>query len=304
MAELTCVECRDLAAELALNILTGRERASAQEHLSRCCSCRHRVSALSETADQFVELLPQLDPPNGFDQRTLSAFPAPPPPRPRRAPLPLVAVLLTIALAAASWALRPMWTGRSGASPTFENQAEPGARTVLYTPLTSQQRLVGRAYLYPGSPSWIYLSVDASDAAMDSGNIDLQGVRQDGSTVPLGRFALHHGRGTWGGPTSVDPGCLTATQLVNSAGHTVATGRFNPGKRDDPGGREPREEAAQTGATDSTDGSDSGEHHHHDRADREGKHHHHHHRHHHHRHHHGKGDDRDDGHDGQHHDDE
>jgi hypothetical protein len=70
---LTCQQCRELAAELALNVLSGRERVGALAHLDRCASCRDMVCALTATADRLVELLPDADPPAGFEKRATTA---------------------------------------------------------------------------------------------------------------------------------------------------------------------------------------------------------------------------------------
>lgn len=74
MGELTCRQCRELAAELALNVLPGRERDEALDHLDRCPGCRDMVSALTVTGDRMVELLPGAEPPAGFEQRVLTAL--------------------------------------------------------------------------------------------------------------------------------------------------------------------------------------------------------------------------------------
>ena len=72
--EPTCQQCRELAAELALNVLPDRERASAQAHLDRCPGCRDLVRALTVTAEQLLELLPSAEPPAGFEQRVITAL--------------------------------------------------------------------------------------------------------------------------------------------------------------------------------------------------------------------------------------
>jgi hypothetical protein len=74
MGELTCRQCREIAAELALNVLPGRERVGVLAHLDRCAGCRDMVSALTATADRLVELLPGAEPPVGFEQRVMAAL--------------------------------------------------------------------------------------------------------------------------------------------------------------------------------------------------------------------------------------
>jgi hypothetical protein len=75
--EMGCAEFADAAAELALGVLTGRERAQALAHLDRCEECRENVRQLTVTGEELVGLLPAIEPPAGFETRRL---------RPRRRP--------------------------------------------------------------------------------------------------------------------------------------------------------------------------------------------------------------------------
>lgn len=69
--DMTCGELADVAAELALGVLTGRERAMAVAHLDRCDTCREDVRQLMATGEQLLELLPPAEPPAGFETRVL-----------------------------------------------------------------------------------------------------------------------------------------------------------------------------------------------------------------------------------------
>ena len=59
--DMTCGELADVAAELALGVLTGRERAMAVAHLDKCDGCREDVRQLMATGEQLLELLPPAD---------------------------------------------------------------------------------------------------------------------------------------------------------------------------------------------------------------------------------------------------
>lgn len=69
--DMTCAELTDVAAEVALGVLTGRERAMAVAHLEECEACREDVRQLMATGDQLLELLPPAEPPAGFETRVL-----------------------------------------------------------------------------------------------------------------------------------------------------------------------------------------------------------------------------------------
>jgi hypothetical protein len=238
MAELTCQQCQDLAAELALDVLPGHERAAALAHLEVCTTCQDTVSALTVTADRLVELVPAAQPPAGFEQRVIGAL-TPAPRRTRRWWIPAAAALLAIALATGGWIL-----GHSN-SPTapVEVDTQAGERTVMYAPLTTAQHQVGHAYVYPGTPSWIYLAIDgdtasnggsasngrsASNGETAGNTVHCEVVRRDGSAVRVGTFPLTHGRGAWGGPAPVDRDTLATARLTDGHGDTLATAHFGP----------------------------------------------------------------------------
>jgi hypothetical protein len=87
--DMTCAELRDVAAELALGVLTGRERAAAVAHLEKCEACRENVRQLMVTGEQLLELLPPAEPPAGFETRVLERLGMPPPPEGQTKPRPL-----------------------------------------------------------------------------------------------------------------------------------------------------------------------------------------------------------------------
>ena len=71
-SDMTCTELADVAAELALGVLTGRERAMAVAHLDTCDACREDIRQLIETGEQLLELLPPVEPSAGFETRVLA----------------------------------------------------------------------------------------------------------------------------------------------------------------------------------------------------------------------------------------
>ena len=71
MDDMSCDEFARVAAELALGVLTGRERAAALAHLDGCESCREQVRELTMAQDELLALLPSAEPPAGFESRVL-----------------------------------------------------------------------------------------------------------------------------------------------------------------------------------------------------------------------------------------
>jgi hypothetical protein len=66
-----CAGFAGVAEELALGVLTGRERAEALAHLDRCAACREDVRRLTAAGEELLRLLPAMGPPLGFETRVL-----------------------------------------------------------------------------------------------------------------------------------------------------------------------------------------------------------------------------------------
>ena len=66
MRGLSCGGLAEVADELALGALTGRERARALAHLDGCDACREVIRRRLAVADGLPGLLPARDPPPGF----------------------------------------------------------------------------------------------------------------------------------------------------------------------------------------------------------------------------------------------
>src|SRR5919198_6387249 len=71
MTGLDCEHVLEVAPDLALGLLTGRERAACLAHLEGCVACGAEVSALAVAADDVLLAGPRSTPPAGFDRRVL-----------------------------------------------------------------------------------------------------------------------------------------------------------------------------------------------------------------------------------------
>ena len=69
---LECAEARDLFPELAAGVAAGDERARALGHLSGCPACRREFAATAEVIDELLWLVPEHDPPAGFESSVLA----------------------------------------------------------------------------------------------------------------------------------------------------------------------------------------------------------------------------------------
>ncbi len=250
MSELNDMGCRefsDAAAELALGVLTGRERAQALAHLDHCASCREKVRQLTATGEGLLGLLPSVEPPAGFEARVMDrlglAAPAP-------SPSPA---------SQASWISRISHPGRKPARRSATGQARPARRTqrVLAlaavalavvaaglggwglrsgtsapagTPLSSATLLsashqgAGKIYLYESSSRWLYMSVYLPAG---NGTVICEVQSRDGHITTVGSFRLTDGHGYWGSPVPATQGPLTGARLVGPGGTVLATATFH-----------------------------------------------------------------------------
>src|SRR5688500_3336454 len=67
----SCGELRDALAEVALGIASGDARARVLEHAARCTECRRLLDELTRVGDELLQLVPEREPPAGFELRVL-----------------------------------------------------------------------------------------------------------------------------------------------------------------------------------------------------------------------------------------
>ena len=243
--EMGCREFSDVAAELALGVLTGRERAQALAHLDHCVACREEVRALTATGEGLLALLPSLEPPAGFEARVMDrlglAAPAAPGPasraswtsrlaRPgrksarRAAPAaqgsPAGRTRRVLALAAVTLAVVAAGLGGWGLRPG--TPAPAGAPLSSATLLSASHQTAGKIFLYEGSSPWLYMSVNMPAG---NGTVICEVESGDGHFTTVGSFRLTDGRGYWGSP--VPAGALTGARLVGAGGSVLATASFH-----------------------------------------------------------------------------
>jgi hypothetical protein len=241
--EMGCAEFADAAAELALGVLTGRERARALAHLDRCEACRENVRQLAVTGEELVGLLPAIEPPAGFETRVMERLglgtPAPDPAR-------QLSPARRLGRKVAGW-IGGGWTGRGGVSyprrilsaaavaaavfvaglggwglhaATSSPAASPLSSAAF---LTASHQTAGKIYFYDAGHRWLYMSVDIGSG---SGTVICQVEGPDGHLTTVGSFRLTGGYGYWGSPDPVTNGPLTGARLVTTSGTVLATATF------------------------------------------------------------------------------
>jgi hypothetical protein len=248
--EMNCREFSDVAAELALGVLTGRERAAAIAHLDQCDACLENVRQLTLTGEGLLELLPTREPPAGFESRVMEriglATPAPAPvpvPSPGRVgrlfhlgqrrgsqpPAPASRQPRQVgwtrrSLAAAAVAVAVVVGGLGGWGLAVGTSAPASATLSSATLQSASHQTVGKVFLYQGSPRWLYMSVDMPSG---DGTVLCQVVGPDGHVTTVGSFRLADGHGYWGSPATGASGQLTGARLITTNGTVLATASFH-----------------------------------------------------------------------------
>jgi len=216
MSTLTCVQLLDVAPELALGTLPGRQRALALAHLDGCADCRSTVEELSDAADAILFVAPEAEPPPGFGLRVAGGFAGPRPPRWQA--IARVAAIAAVVLVVGAASMHALAGHRSRRSPSFALQA-PGVRAAHFVPATGEQ-VQGDVFSYADRPSWVFMTV-RDDGSSDAYRCQIEVA--DGHWIDVGSFQLHDGAGSWGKTVTTDLHQLSAVRLVDDHGSVAAT---------------------------------------------------------------------------------
>jgi hypothetical protein len=204
----------ELAADVALDIADGEQRADALRHLAGCAECRRLVEQLSEVADELLMLAPVQEPPAGFESRVLERLELPGKPR-RARRLRRLALRVAPALAAAAAtavALVAVYHDDHVTASRYRGALEEAGGKYfdahrLRDPAGAR---AGIAFTYQGNPSWVLVTVDpAHRGEVAMGEI----VTRRGRRLPLRGFRLHPD-GTWGGGIPVDVHQVASVRLL------------------------------------------------------------------------------------------
>jgi anti-sigma-K factor RskA len=261
MDDMSCDEFAEVAAELALGVLTGRERAAALAHLDGCESCREQVRELSMAGDELLALLPSAQPPAGFESRVLERIGLTAPGQPSDVPVltderakrradrqnrpdnrpanrpenrpanrppgrPRTSLSRRL-LAAAAVAVALIGGGVGWGLRDATAPASASAPSALNTAalVTSDHQTVGQVFVYNHSPWWTYMSVNM--VGQGDATVTCQLEMANGRFVNVGQFRLDDGYGAWGSsPYTAGPGSIVGARLLSATGAVLATATF------------------------------------------------------------------------------
>jgi anti-sigma-K factor RskA len=157
-----CEPTRELAAELALGIADGEERARALRHLAECAECRRAVEEYSAVTDELLMLAPAQQPPPGFESRVFERLaPARPRRRLRRILVPLAAAAAAAAVAAGAILGATSDDRRLADQYRSTLAAAHGSYFTAARLRDAAHAPGGLVYGYRGRSSWIYVGLYA-----------------------------------------------------------------------------------------------------------------------------------------------
>lgn len=212
MTDLSCAEARDLVAEYALGLLEPPLAHQMSRHVIGCIACRREVDEIGAIGDQLLDLIPDAEPPLGFDRAVIASIGQRSKPRGHRRLLAGAAALAAAVAATVGLSVANLSGGR--------HQPQ---RAELTAVLREGSRPVGTVYV-GGNPAWITMSVD--HVAL-TGTVTCQLVARDGSSITVGDFQLVDGSGKWSAPEAVATSELVGARLVAPDGTVMATATFS-----------------------------------------------------------------------------
>jgi anti-sigma factor RsiW len=222
MRSFDCAQLADVAPELALDNLSGDERAAALAHLETCPSCRELVSSLTSAADQLLLLAPKAEPPAGFEERVLAALapaPARPAPRTLRHRLRRRPVVAALALAA------------SIVAGALVLGVDPSARPALAAAemRTSDGQLVGEVFVHREDPVTLFMTLPGWSEQIERYGrpgepYSLRVESRDGNTLVLP--VTLNADAAWATTLDVDPDTLATVAVLDSRGYVWCQAEF------------------------------------------------------------------------------
>ena len=216
MAEgLECAEARELFPELAAGVAAGDERARALGHLSGCPACRREFAGTAEVVDELLWLVPEHDPPAGFESSVLARLtPAVPP---RRHPRPRLLWAASIVTAAALAAGTVWW--QTAGDRELANDYRHTLTVAHGHGLSAAPLLLagggetGTVFAYDGSPSWIYVTFREAPL---QGRYDVRLLTRDGRRLVLRPFTARPGGAAWGSTIQVPIEKMQKLEFIRS----------------------------------------------------------------------------------------
>jgi hypothetical protein len=226
MTEGGCREVRDLAAEVALGIATGEERARVLQHIASCTGCRQEIAELAQVADSLLLLAPEEEPPAGFESRVLRRVEQPRASLRRRVGV-MGAVACIALVVGAGGVLLALGEDRRLADNYRHALAGANGDYFGVVDLFDEDgEEVGHIFVYEGDPSWVFMRFSEVELP---GEYSMQVVTREGQRLDVGSFDITPEDKSWGGELPVDLDEVATIRCVLRGGASVMVARIPSG---------------------------------------------------------------------------
>jgi alkylhydroperoxidase family enzyme len=215
---------QEAAAELALGLLSGPERADALAHMDGCAACRTTVEELADVADHMLLLAPETEPPPGVETGVLARIDGKEHRRPsRRRAVVAAAAVVAFLLGGVTGALlfrdRQSRYDREYIAALRELDGRALAAARVRVPGGEQ---VGQLFLYEGTTSWLFVTIN-DPRPQDDAELGVELRFEDGRRVVIPGLHVVDGRGSLGTTAELRLRDLDGIGLVDADGRARYT---------------------------------------------------------------------------------
>jgi Putative zinc-finger len=218
---LGCDAFQDDLAELALGILSGRDRVAVLEHVESCERCSAELERLSLVADALLGLAPEIEPPVGFELRLAERLQSPAGPHHRHVRHHRRAGVL--AIAALVLAVLGFGLGAFIGPPGMNVRSPSAQENLTSAKLSSHGHVMGEVMISSGTPAWMFMTVDAGAW---SSKVTCEVTLAGGKVVTIGVFKLSNGYGAWGAPLPAAAHEVRSARLISPNGSVLASAQL------------------------------------------------------------------------------
>jgi hypothetical protein len=222
--ERGCEQYADELAELALGVLTGRERARVLSHVESCPRCAEELEILSRTADSVLQAAPDIEPPLGFEVRLferMGVTDVTPRRHGRLRRSRWLPAVVGVAAVAVALGVGLSVTSSPSTSPAVSASGRAqGSHQVQSAALVSDGKKVGHVMTFGGDEPWLSMTLDDSSA---HGTVRCVVVTKNGVVHTVGTFESREGYGAWMAPLPVDPATVRTAEVESPRGAVIAT---------------------------------------------------------------------------------
>ncbi|WP_433475257.1 anti-sigma factor family protein [Spirillospora sp. CA-142024] len=191
-----CAETRQVLPELAAGVAPPEERARALRHLAGCGRCHRELEAQTALVDELLQLVPERQPPAGFEAATLAPMLRRERPRRLRNTLALAASALLVAGAAGAAVWQKTSDDRQLADSYRKTLSVAHGRYLRTVPVDGDgAKPSGYVFAYQGSPAWLFVTMTS---VREPGAYQITLTTQEGRDVSLGTMTVKNEQGSWG----------------------------------------------------------------------------------------------------------